>query len=293
MMGSCSILFCAQMILFHVTLIKGTNQVTERLEQSFSVSNIPFQEFGDEEADLRNFKRIKIPFHIELSSLYHKVLKNPNSHSFRTMNNYTQVILNATNLMIGKLQKEYQEREIPLSIYKTVFDRFSGLRLNLTRKNSLKINLPTKTGTPKTTDEDSSLKLKIKSWMTRLIRDKDIMLASRINEEIVFKALSKLGTNVGNWKSVFYHKLYEEQEFVDVGLIRYPDFENPFFVFYQLRLSVYRTSKKILMVYQVDNNGIRGSITVNRYVPNEKTKEMLHLNRLKNVEAKRAEEILT
>lgn len=203
MMDSCSILFCAQMILFHVTLIKGTNQVTERLEQSFSVSNIPFQEFGDEEADLRNFKRIKIPFHIELSSLYHKVLKNPNSHSFRTMNNYTQVILNATNLMIGKLQKEYQEREIPLSIYKTVFDRFSGLRLNLTRKNSLKINLPTKTGTPKTTDEDSSLKLKIKSWMTRLIRDKDIMLASRINEEIVFKALSKLGTNVGNWKSVF------------------------------------------------------------------------------------------
>ena len=68
--------------------------------------------------------------------------------------------------------------------------------------------------------------------MATLIGDKDILLAvkSRINEGFIFQELSKLGVKFENWKSFFYRKLYEEQEIVDVGLLRYPDFGAPFFV---------------------------------------------------------------
>ena len=70
---------------------------------------------------------------------------------------FFQIILNSMNEMIQKLQNEYQEREIPLSIYKTVFKRFTGLKLNETKRNFLSLNLPTKKGIPKVHDKDSYL----------------------------------------------------------------------------------------------------------------------------------------
>ena len=64
------------------------------------------------------------------------------------------------------------------------------------------------------------------------------------------------------------------------------------FQFYKLKFLIYRTSRKILMLYQTDKNGIRGSITIYRYVPDEKTNKILNLKKLRDIESKRAEEIL-
>lgn len=54
---------------------------------------------------------------------------------------------------------------------------------------------------------------------------------------------------------------------VEIGILRYPDKNLPYFKLYRLKLTAFSDSSRILFI-QEDRNGIIGELNVRRFKPN-------------------------
>ncbi len=71
-----------------------------------------------------------------------------------------------------------------------------------------------------------------------------------------------------SFESFFAKNEYHEQTIIEIGVLRYPDFEHPYFKVYRIKLVAWSDSSRILFI-QDDKNGITGEFAVRRYKPRE------------------------
>ena len=62
-----------------------------------------------------------------------------------------------------------------------------------------------------------------------LIRDEDVLLSTNIDIEVMADIVAQTGAMVKSFGSVLYEKEIHQKTIVDIGVLRFPDIDNPYF----------------------------------------------------------------
>ncbi|KAI4721258.1 hypothetical protein E4T48_02464 [Aureobasidium sp. EXF-10727] len=121
---------------------------------------------------------------------------------------------------------------------------------------------------------DNIIVQKVATWFHNLIDDQDILDSTKIDINTLGRIVAQTGATVTDLESVFGKEEVHEQTMVDIGILRYPDLDNPFFKVYRIQLIAKSACKRVLFV-QDDKNGIHGHFDCRKFKPRESvTKSM-------------------
>ncbi|KAF9080337.1 hypothetical protein BGX27_005521 [Mortierella sp. AM989] len=115
---------------------------------------------------------------------------------------------------------------------------------------------------------DPSIVREVQTWFTNLISDEDVLSSTKIDIDVLAKIVAWTGATVTNFETFFGRDEYHERTVVDIGVLRYPDIEQPYFKLYRIKLTAWSDCTRVLFV-QSDQNGITGQYNVRRYGPRE------------------------
>ena len=62
-----------------------------------------------------------------------------------------------------------------------------------------------------------------------LIRDEDVLLSTNIDIKVMADIVAQTGAMVKSFGSVLYEKEEHQKTIVDIGVLRFPDLDNPYF----------------------------------------------------------------
>ncbi|KAL2270014.1 hypothetical protein VTJ83DRAFT_2198 [Remersonia thermophila] len=113
---------------------------------------------------------------------------------------------------------------------------------------------------------DQGIVREVKSWFTSLINDEDVLNSTQIDIGVLADIVAQTGATVDHAETILYKHERHEKTLVDIGVLRFPDPENPFFKVYRIQLEAWSSSARILFV-QEDQNGISGQYNVRRFQP--------------------------
>eukprot|EP01023_Acetabularia_acetabulum_P032647 TRINITY_DN304_c0_g1_i7.p1 TRINITY_DN304_c0_g1~~TRINITY_DN304_c0_g1_i7.p1 ORF type:complete len:280 (-),score=71.86 TRINITY_DN304_c0_g1_i7:618-1457(-) len=114
----------------------------------------------------------------------------------------------------------------------------------------------------------------VETWFTNFVNDADILDSTGIDIDVLAKIVAATGVAVDGLSSVFYDQAYEERNVLEIGVLRYPDIDHPYFKVYRLKLVAWAESKRYVFV-QEDSNGITGDLRVVKYEPRPSVMEQL------------------
>jgi len=80
--------------------------------------------------------------------------------------------------------------------------------------------------------------------------------------------VSTTGATIDSFESFFAKNEHHEKNVVDIGVLRYPDIDNPFFKVYRIQLSAWSDTRRILF-HGEDANGITGQYNVRLFKPRD------------------------
>ncbi|KAF9189338.1 hypothetical protein BGZ49_003822 [Haplosporangium sp. Z 27] len=115
---------------------------------------------------------------------------------------------------------------------------------------------------------DNNIVREVHTWFTNLIADEDVLTSTKIDIDVLGNIVGWTGATVENFETVFAKNEYHEQTLVDIGVLRYPDIEHPYFKMYRIKLTAWSDCRRVLFV-QSDKNGIMGEYNVRRYRPRD------------------------
>eukprot|EP01023_Acetabularia_acetabulum_P005463 TRINITY_DN1222_c2_g1_i1.p1 TRINITY_DN1222_c2_g1~~TRINITY_DN1222_c2_g1_i1.p1 ORF type:complete len:473 (-),score=76.86 TRINITY_DN1222_c2_g1_i1:157-1521(-) len=115
---------------------------------------------------------------------------------------------------------------------------------------------------------DSNVVREVKTWFTNLVSDADILDSTRIDINVLARIVAATGVRVDSFESFFFASDSKKQKVLDIGVLRYPDIDHPYFKAYRLQLMAWSKSVRFLFV-QDDTNGIDGELKVVKYKPND------------------------
>ncbi|PHH89824.1 hypothetical protein CDD83_5150 [Cordyceps sp. RAO-2017] len=104
---------------------------------------------------------------------------------------------------------------------------------------------------------DLNIVREVKTWFTKLIADDDVLQSTKIDIDVLARIVGQTGATIDSFETVFAKHEYHEQTLVDIGVMRFPDIDQPFFKLYRIKLVAWSDSSRILF-HQEDKNGITG-----------------------------------
>lgn len=108
---------------------------------------------------------------------------------------------------------------------------------------------------------------KVEACFDKLIGDDDdVRQSTNIDIDVLAKIVAATGASVNAFESFFSKHESHTQKMLEIGVLRFPDTENPYFKVYRIALTAWSDSIRVLMV---ENNsyGITGEFSVRRYKP--------------------------
>jgi len=114
---------------------------------------------------------------------------------------------------------------------------------------------------------DAAIVNEVKSWFVSLIADDDILKATSIDIKVMADIVATTGTIVESLAGLFAHQ-YKEKTMIDIGVLRFPDIENPYFKLYRIKLVAWSDSSRLLF-HTSDKNGITGEFNSKIFRPRE------------------------
>lgn len=99
--------------------------------------------------------------------------------------------------------------------------------------------------------------------------DSDVLASTGIDIHILAKLVASTGARVNFFPDFFDYQEYHEQTVLEVGVLRYPDIDQPYFKVYRLKLTAWCDRKRVLNE-QHDYQGITGIFTVRKYKPRDR-----------------------
>ncbi|XP_036359892.1 uncharacterized protein LOC115212730 isoform X4 [Octopus sinensis] len=203
-----------------------------------------------------------IPYHCDLAQSYGNL-----THTiFEEMDNELKVMIGASKISLDRLHKEANEREVKFEEYVATLTQNPFLE---TAEDGAFFNQDFQGFESfgiSTGGYDRAIAEQARSWFINLVQDKDILDSSKIEIEDFVNIVSASGAAVECFATLFYKKIRVERRVVDLGVVRYPDLENPFLKMYQLKIAAYRSSTRLLFL-EKKQSGIGGSIYIRKFVP--------------------------
>merc|ERR1712232_722863 len=115
---------------------------------------------------------------------------------------------------------------------------------------------------------DSTIVKEVEVWFKNLIQDEDVINSTGIDINVLGKIVASTGAAVDSFETFFAKKVHHEQTMIEIGILRYPDIEHPFFKVYRIKLVAWSDCSRVLFV-QDDKNGITGEYSMRRYKPRD------------------------
>ncbi|KAF8877749.1 hypothetical protein CPB84DRAFT_1794725 [Gymnopilus junonius] len=106
----------------------------------------------------------------------------------------------------------------------------------------------------------------VHTWFTKFIGDSDVLRSTQINIDVLGAIVAQTGATITSFETFFYGHEHHEKRLVDVGVLRFPDFEHPYFQIYRIKLEAWSCCERYIFV-QEDSNGINGEYTASTYRP--------------------------
>ncbi|BBN08865.1 hypothetical protein MPTK1_4g15100 [Marchantia polymorpha subsp. ruderalis] len=115
---------------------------------------------------------------------------------------------------------------------------------------------------------DALIVREVKSWFSKLIDDEDVLNQTKIDINTLAKIVAQSGAAVDSFEAFWVKHEKHEQTLVDIGVLRFPDLEHPYFKLYRIKLTAWADSSRILF-HQEDRNGITGEFNSRKFRPRE------------------------
>ena len=116
---------------------------------------------------------------------------------------------------------------------------------------------------------DAAIVKEVEAWFINLLgNDQDIVKDTKVDIKLLADIVAASGASVDSLEALFYKKEYHETTVVDVGILRFPDIENPFVKVYRIQLTAWSDCSRYLFV-QDDKSGITGQFNALKYKPRE------------------------
>ncbi|KAF9552335.1 hypothetical protein CPC08DRAFT_647013 [Agrocybe pediades] len=113
---------------------------------------------------------------------------------------------------------------------------------------------------------DASIVKEVQSFYSQLVNDADVLKHHALDITDVADIVAQTGATVDSFTSFFAKTERHEKVISDVGIIRFPYHNRPYFQVYRIRLSAWSESSRVLMV-QDDTNGITGEYVSRFFKP--------------------------
>lgn len=110
--------------------------------------------------------------------------------------------------------------------------------------------------------------------LVHVAADEDVIRATRIDIGRLANMVAETGASVDSVEAFFSRVDNEEKTMVEIGVLRYPDIDNPFFKVYRIQLNAWRNCTRVLFA-QVDTNGITGTFTSRKFAPRESVLQVM------------------
>jgi len=104
---------------------------------------------------------------------------------------------------------------------------------------------------------ESGIVREVESWFTRLISDDDVLKSTKIDINVLAKIVAQTGATIDSFEAFFGKSEHHSMTVIDVGVLRFPDIDRPFFKLYRLKVVAWSDSTRILF-HSEDKNGITG-----------------------------------
>jgi len=117
---------------------------------------------------------------------------------------------------------------------------------------------------------DSSIVREVAQWFDNLIQDTDVLQSTQIDINVLGKIVAQSGATIDSFETLFVKDESHEWEVLDIGVLRYPDLDHPYFKLFRIYLRAWSRSQRILFV-QEDNNGITGDFQSRNFKPRQST----------------------
>merc|ERR1712060_236885 len=89
---------------------------------------------------------------------------------------------------------------------------------------------------------------KVLIWFREFIGDEDVLQATSIDINVLAKIVACQGASVENFATIFKKTQYTERTVLDIGVLRYPDFERPYFKLYRIKLKAWANCDRVLWI---------------------------------------------
>ena len=68
----------------------------------------------------------------------------------------------------------------------------------------------------------------VHSWFTKLVQDEDVMKATAIDIQALAKIVAQCGVAIESFSEFFYKSKFCQRTMLDIGVLRYPDLQQPY-----------------------------------------------------------------
>ncbi|SCV30712.1 uncharacterized protein FFB14_03188 [Fusarium fujikuroi] len=113
---------------------------------------------------------------------------------------------------------------------------------------------------------DASIVREVQTWFNRLVSDPDVLNSTKIDINVLAKIVAQTGATVDSFESFFAKEEHHEQTLIDIGVLRFPDIDHPYFKLYRIKLVAWSDSRRI-MFHSEDKNGITGEYNCRVFRP--------------------------
>ncbi|XP_014778870.1 uncharacterized protein LOC106875294 [Octopus bimaculoides] len=206
-----------------------------------------------------------IPYHCSLAASF----SNLTSETVKAMDEELQIIIAATNRVLAKARKDNRGRNMTFDDYvylmkqnvalrsdngeDVIRSRYKGYNQIRFAQNSV----------------DEEIVNEIIEWFkNEVVVDPDVLAATKIDIVDFGNFVAATGAALDSLAALFVKRDYAERSVVDLGIIRYPDLDHPYFKLFRIQLFAYRKNARILVV-QRDESGIKGQFESKIFRPNK------------------------
>lgn len=109
-----------------------------------------------------------------------------------------------------------------------------------------------KSGTAILSSENPAAQQEVEFWFKNLVGEEEVLSDTRIDKTVIEQILAIIGAKVDSVGLSFHDTETNEKTLLDIGVLRYPDIDHPYFKMYRITLNVWRKSERLV------TNGIFG-----------------------------------
>ncbi|RKK71294.1 hypothetical protein BFJ69_g11142 [Fusarium oxysporum] len=106
---------------------------------------------------------------------------------------------------------------------------------------------------------DASIVREVQTWFNNLVSDPDVLNSTKIDVNVLANIVARTGATVDSFESFFAKDEHHEQTLIDIGVLRFPDLDRPYFKLYRIKLVAWSASSRVLF-HSEDKNGITGGM---------------------------------